>query len=232
MSQETGWDAETKLLYYIDKQLDILIKVFSKIPSTSTTTTSSTTVAPTTTSTSSTSTSTSSTSSTTSTSTSTTSTSSTSTTTTQAPENFIPCSNEFGNYSVWQESGALISRTQEVDDSWTLGFGATASLITEIPVSENTQYTISFEFKVVPTDLTLTIYSMPGFSPLILFESPIFPDTNGVTFVRVPRTFTTAAAVTGLYVVMNSVTGGNVEIQEAQLNTGPIPKPYIEIPCP
>lgn len=143
------------------------------------------------------------------------------------PENLLDNSNTFSDYFSWQEVDA-ITRTQELDDSWTLVFGADYELFyaEAIPDAEQ-DYTVSFELKVVPADFDLTIYANPGFTPILL-DSPLFPDTDGLTFVRVSRTFTIPAGKTEIFFVWGTLTGGNVEIQHAQLNTGLVVKPYIE----
>lgn len=144
-----------------------------------------------------------------------------------APENLGNYSNKFDEYGTWQEV-IPITRTQEVDDSWTLVFDPDADLLYPVAVDEGEQYyTFSVELKVVPTDFFLTIYANPGFTVMYIDE-PIFPDTDGLTFIRVARSFLLPAAKTEIYIVLHTATGGTVEIQHAQLNRGVVPKPYIE----
>lgn len=219
MKKQIGWDIETNLLYEIDKQLDRLIAVASTIQGGGSTTTTSTTATPTT--------------STTSTSTSTTSTSSTSTTSTTTEEviyNMLVCSNKFDSFGTWSETATVLPRTDNGDGTWTLTFAASAGIFQDRPTSPSTTHTFSIDLRDVPADTYMLAYSMPGFVAIGNFT--VGPDTNPSTFTRVERSFITAGDATSIWVQLGTITGGDMDMRNAQLNVGASALPYQATACP
>lgn len=226
MRKETGWDIETKLLYQIYKQLDILVKVASTIQGGggSTTTSTSTTIAPTTTTTSTVAPTTTSTTSSTSTS----STTLTTSTTTQAPENLLRWSNKFDEYATWQQYGGTFTPAQQGDQGWLINLTPSGcGFFQEISgMTPGSNYCYSAEFKVVPSGFRIGLETA---SATIITYRDITSEVNGTTYTRISISGQLPIGQTGIVVVCEATgTAGNIQIRNAQLNTGTTPKPYIE----
>lgn len=142
-----------------------------------------------------------------------------------AGENILLWSNKFDEYLTWGQIG-VVTRSQEVDESWTLEIPAAGAITQTISCEAESDYTFSVDLKLVPADARIVIYSNPGWNDTEFTN--IAAELSPGEFTRISKTVTTAAGTNQLYITLQSATGGTVNLRHSQVNTGSIAKPYIE----